>query len=147
VNGAPAVVVDASVALKWLVAEPDSPAADALAQSWARAGLSIVAPYLFGAEISNVLHQLVRRKLLSADGALALLIRLTAFRIVYVQPPGINTRALLLADALGLPAAYDAHYLALAESMGCELWTADAKFQRQARERFPRIRLLAEHAA
>ena len=27
-----------------------------------------------------------------------------------------------------LRAAFDAHYLALAEIFGCELWTADEKF-------------------
>ena len=32
-----------------------------------------------------------------------------------------------VAARYGLPAAYDAHYLALAEWMDIELWTADMK--------------------
>ena len=37
-----------------------------------------------------------------------------------------------LADQLQQGAVYDAHYLALAESLGCDLWTADARFSRAA---------------
>ncbi len=36
------------------------------------------------------------------------------------------------ASQLKQNAAYDAHYLALAESFGCELWTADERFYRAA---------------
>jgi predicted nucleic acid-binding protein len=55
-------------------------------------------------------------------------------------------RALMLADTLGLSAAYDMHYLALAEAIGCELWTADAKFHRQAQPHFANVHLLDEAA-
>jgi len=43
----------------------------------------------------------------------------------------VHRRALQLADTYNLPAAYDAHYLALAEAFGCELWTDDQRLLRR----------------
>ncbi len=39
----------------------------------------------------------------------------------------LHRRALALAGRFSLPAAYDAHYLALAERLGAEFWTADRR--------------------
>jgi predicted nucleic acid-binding protein len=39
----------------------------------------------------------------------------------------LHQLALVLADRFSLPAAYDAHYLALAEWLGGEFWTADQR--------------------
>jgi predicted nucleic acid-binding protein len=40
-------------------------------------------------------------------------------------------------------AAYDVHYLALAELLGCELWTADEKFFNSVKKKKPQVRLLS----
>ena len=40
----------------------------------------------------------------------------------------LHRRALELASLLQQGAVYDAHYMALAESLDCELWTADRRF-------------------
>ena len=48
-----------------------------------------------------------------------------------------------LAVELGLT-TWDAAYLALAESLGAEFWTADRDLARRARRRFPWVRLLGE---
>ena len=50
-------------------------------------------------------------------------------------------RALELARQLSLPAAYDAHYLALAEWLGGEYWTADGRLFRAAQPSFPWVHL------
>ena len=55
-------------------------------------------------------------------------------------------RSLELASQLGQGAIYDSLYLSLAESLDCELWTADARFHRAARERYRNLRLLADFA-
>lgn len=41
---------------------------------------------------------------------------------------------------------FDAHYLALAEELDCEFWTADARFYRAATPTADRIRLLSAAA-
>jgi hypothetical protein len=44
---------------------------------------------------------------------------------------------------LSLPAAYDAHYLALAERVGAEFWTTDRRLANKVREALPWVHLLA----
>ena len=44
-----------------------------------------------------------------------------------MMPTGLHQRAWELARYFGLPAAYDAHYLALAEMADCAFWTADKR--------------------
>lgn len=53
-------------------------------------------------------------------------------------------RAVELASDLGLPAVYDAHYLALAERMGCELWTADERLWNSVRTSLSWVRWIGE---
>ena len=60
------------------------------------------------------------------------------------QPPGLHVRALQFASQLKQGAVYDAHYLALAESFGCELWTADERFYQAASPSIANVRWLGE---
>ena len=60
------------------------------------------------------------------------------------EPAGLYHRALTLAGTLDLGTTYDALYLALAESEECDLWTADRRFVRSLRGRFPRARWIGE---
>ena len=135
-------VVDASVATKWLIDEPDTDKADALAQSWVRSGIQPVAPYLMPVEVANVLHQRVRKGRVSRQEAARLIQRLLDSGVEFREPAGLHTRAIELASQLGQSAVYDAHYLALAEMIDCELWTADQRYYRAVRSAYPRARLL-----
>ena len=63
------------------------------------------------------------------------------------QPPHLYGRALELASLLRQGAVYDAHYLALAETLGCELWTADEKFCRAASPVARSVHWIGEPAA
>ena len=137
------VVVDASVAVKWLIAEALSEEALVLVRSWARDGIAVIAPYLMPAEVSNALHKRVVSQELSVAAASDLMETLLASGIELQETPLIHVRAIEIASELGQRAAYDAHYLALAEELDCELWTADARFYSAAGASAERIRLLA----
>lgn len=126
------VVVDASFAVKWLVREVHSDKAVALARTWINAQVQPIAPHFMPVEIANALHRRVVRQELSLDNAMRLMERFARAGIGLRSTPGIYARAIELASELRQGASYDAHYLALAEFMGCDLWTADERFYRAA---------------
>ena len=141
------VVADASLAFKWIVTEHDSELADALAESWSVTDVQIAAPQVLLAEVANAVHRRIADKELSVEGGVLAFERILRFDIQVVDTSRLWVRALELASQLDQGAVYDSHYLALAESLECELWTADTRFHRAARGRYPSIRLLAEFDA
>lgn len=126
------VVVDASLALKWLVSEIYTPQANDLGRLWNSQGTRIAAPYLMAVEVANALHQRVTRGELTLEAATRRMEKLLSSGLELHHTPDLHSRALELASALSQAAVYDAHYLALAETLGCELWTADEKFYQAA---------------
>ena len=138
------VVVDGSLAFKWLVEEEHSSHAHALLKSWERQEVRLVAPYLLPFEVANALHRRVVRGELSAGGAGDLIGSLLSSRLELHQSAFLHARALELASQLNLGAAYDAHYLALAEQFDCEFWTADQKFYRAAGSSVNNVRWIGE---
>ena len=126
------VVVDASVAFKWLVEEEHSDKATALARLWDDQSIRLAAPHLMPFEVANILHRRVARGELTVTIAAGLLRDLMSLGIELHASPELHTRAMELASQLGQGATYDAHYLALAEALNCELWTADMGLTRAA---------------
>ena len=141
------VVVDARLAVKWLVEEDDSDKAHAALQSWVARDIARIAPHLMPFEVANALHRRVLRGELNVGDSARMIARLLESRLELRQPPGLHIRALQLASQLKKNAAYDAHYLALAESLGCELWTADERFYRAAGPSIDTLRWLGEFVA
>ena len=138
------VVVDANLAFKWIVKEENSDKADALAFLWQDRGIKMSATYFMPVEVTNILHQRVKWSEVSIAEGARLIERLLTAEIELHHSPGIHRRALELANQLGQGATYDCHYLALAEGLDCEMWTADERFYRVASPTFTRLRLLNE---
>ena len=139
------VVVDASLALKWVVREPHSEEAAAQLEAWSRANRPLLTPPLIVYEATNVLHQRVRRgefSSIEAQEALASLLQTLAPTVQYV--PGLAGRALALANQFGLSATYDSHYLALAEHVAGEFWTADRRLWSATYQAFPWMHWIGE---
>ena len=140
-------MVDASLAFKWLVKEIYTAEANDLGRLWNGQGMRIAAPYLMPVEVTNALHQRVVRGDLTLEAATQRMESLLSSGLELHQPPDLHGRALELASQLDQGAAYDAHYLALAESLNCELWTADEKFFRAAGTTVDNVRWIGEAVA
>lgn len=136
------LVVDASVALKWVIPEDGSILALAL-----RREHRFTAPDLLIAECANVLWKQVRREFLTHDQALmaADVLSRTDIDIKPMQP--LLKAATRLAVSLNHP-AYDCFYLALATAEDCPFVTADERLVRkvEAAGIGPDVRLLSSFA-
>jgi predicted nucleic acid-binding protein len=142
------ICVDASVAIKWVLNEERSDKARALYGAALEADEVIVAPNLLPLEVTNILRQRMRGEggLSLTDAARQLDIFL-ALRIDFHNPTGLHFQALVLADALDLPDTYDAHYLALAEHLGCEFWTDDLRLLGHVATSLPFVRWIGDFPA
>lgn len=141
-----AVVVDAGLAAKWVLIEPQRAEAMRLLMGWRCAGLICLVPSLFLSEISTPLLKLRRQNAITAADARRARDDLLLAVSIMPDDASLTMRALEIADALALRTAHDSLYIALAEQEGCELWTADERFFNVARGRFPRVRWLGEVA-
>ena len=136
-------MVDASLVVKWVLREEDYVEARGLSDYWASTGVQPVAPRLLMYEFANILHLKVRRGQSSIDEAWAAFAELIGFDIEFIDMESIHARAIELAIQLNEGAVYDSHYLALAEHLDCEFWTADLAFARAAARITERVRVLA----
>ena len=127
-----AVVVDASLVFKWIVKEEDLALADDLAGQWFAEQGPVLAPSLLLFELTNALYQQIRSGDLDIDGAEMAIDRIRTLPVQFVESEHLTRRPLELTSLLGQGAIYDSLYLALAESLECDLWTADGRFYRAA---------------
>ncbi|WP_395942603.1 type II toxin-antitoxin system VapC family toxin [Brevundimonas sp.] len=117
-------VVDASVALKWVLKEDDSDIADALLDE------RLIAPTWWRVEVANGLWKAARKGLISTDEAddrLAVLLDMSP--VEDIDPADVVARATRLAHRLKHP-VYDLLYLVAAIDAGSPLVTADVRFMR-----------------
>jgi len=119
--------VDASLVVKIVVEEPYSSQARALWRAWQSETRGVTAPLLLRYELTSVLRKHVTRGFRTAEESRQALERALALDIQYMEPPNFHQHALDMADRLDRPAAYDTHYLALAQHLDCEFWTADER--------------------
>lgn len=138
------VVVDASIAVKWLLQERYSHEADEMLAFWENDRTRVTGPHLLPVEVSNALYKRSELGDISLATAVQLEAEFLESAIELVQSASLHLRAISLAAQLQQNAVYDAHYLALAESLDCDLWTADQRFYQAAASDFPKVRWIGE---
>jgi predicted nucleic acid-binding protein len=135
------LVVDASVAVKWLVYEPDTDKAEALLELCRVGKYQPVAPELLVAEVGSVLWKRVRQGNMDAGQAELQLGRFIRIRPVLKPLLDLVGQALKLA-LIHQHSIYDCLYVALALEAQCELVTADEKVFRTFSPSYPNVKLL-----
>ena len=140
------VVVDASIALKWTINEADSSTALALLADWTYREIEVHAPSLLAYEVTNALYRRIRKGEIpfydARRGLTEIIYKVVEFD--FPEEPDFNIRAMELGQQFGLPATYDSHYLALAESKECELWTADLRMWNSVKGKLDWVRWMGD---
>lgn len=133
-----AQVVDANLALALVLATPYSDRAQVLWERWASAQAVVFAPDLWAYEVTSALRKAMVITGMLLPEAEARLETLVQLGIRLVPPtPSLDRSALRWASRLEQTVAYDAHYLALAEALACEFWTADGRLAAQLAPEVP----------
>jgi predicted nucleic acid-binding protein len=134
--------VDSSVLVRSVENEAQ-PEIRKLWREWLRDKVMLHAPALLRYEVVNTLHQMRKAGRIGSEEARLALEDALSRPIVLHEDEKLHVRALGMAAKYNLPAAYDAQYLALAERLGVEFWTTDAKLARAVEGRLAWVRLVS----
>jgi len=139
------IVVDASLAAKWVLWESDSDRAFAFLHAY---GEAMAAPDTLLHEVTGAVVSRHNRREMDKREALESIAQWAGFwrdQLIHAHrvTAELVQHAGELAIALGHPIA-DCIYLALAIELGCDLATCDAKFHARAGAHLPNVRLLEE---
>ena len=126
------LVVDASVAVKWLFPEVDEEAAKRVLKS----AREILAPDLIWAEVGNAALKKISRKEVSVDEAAVVMREFQNYPLQITESKTLVDTALVVAHDIGL-SLYDALYLSLSYDRDCSLVTADRKLYDRVRQAYP----------
>jgi predicted nucleic acid-binding protein len=135
-------VLDSCVALKWVLAEPDSDKAIQVRDDDNRGIHELLAPDIFVVEVAHALARAERRGIISPpDGTRRL-------QNVSNNMPALHSYLSLLSRAFAIASqfrtgVYDCLYVALAEREVCKHLTADDRLIRILKPTFPFVTSLA----
>ena len=121
------ICVDANFIVKLVQANSETSPFIVLWDEWQERNRQIIAPTLLGYEVTNVFHRMSIAGQISPEEAEPLLEDALSLGISLSGDKALHERALILARSLNLPAAYDAHYLALAEKFNALFYTSDKR--------------------
>lgn len=138
------LVVDASVAVKWLVPEADSEQARRVYSDWKQGLVQLLAPSLLVAEVANVLWKKAKTNELHSAHAAGLFRDFKLLNLSLVPIEGLVLHALDFSFIYKHP-VYDCIYVALALRERCPLLTADEELFSKISKPVPRmVRLLRD---
>ena len=135
-------VLDASVAVKWVILEADSAKARALRDDFRRAVRELIAPDILPGEVAHVLTKLERMGTIGVGQSKPLMAS------VLTDCPHLDPYGLLMNRAIDISSRtrsgfFDCLYVALAERESCELVTADDRLVKNLQGTFPFVRSLS----
>lgn len=124
----PVAVIDANLAVKTVIPNAVRAQCCAALDKLIREGYALVAPTLWSYEITSTVCKAIHFAYLTEEEGWRALNQLAALGVTLRPPDAIdNHNAVQWTLRLKRAAAYDSYYLALAERLNCELWTADQR--------------------
>lgn len=136
--------VDASFIARFLGSRSSESIYQRYWTQWQSAESIIAAPTLLIYEICNVFHRAVVAGQIIQEESEQFLEYALSLNIRLYGDAELHRQALKIAQRENLPATYDAHYLALAERLGIELWTCDRRLFNAVQPNLPWVRLVTE---
>ncbi len=121
------VVADSGIFIATVLVETYSWQAEQRVRAWHEQDIQIAAPTLFRYEIVAVMRKSVYRGHISTEQALKGRDALLEYPVQLFMDDLLLKRGFELATQFSRPTAYDAQYVAVAERLGCEFWTADER--------------------
>ena len=126
------LVVDSSVAVKWLIPEEYSHLALKLLKDFAEGAIELHAPLLLKYEVCNALRTYASRNIIAAESTYKLYDIFSQIEVSYHEPSWEFLQASLKqAIEYGIT-VYDATYITLAQKLDAALITADKHLYQKA---------------
>ena len=119
-------VLDASVAVKWVLPEADSAKALSLRDDYRKGIHQLLAPDIFKVEAAHALTRAERRKILQQGEAINRMVLLMQSRPLLRPFSSLLPRAMDISSQQRI-GVYDCLYVALAEREQCKIVTADQR--------------------
>ena len=133
-NGSRQAVLDSNLAVLAVIVSERTPAVRWMVDGLIHDGRQLIAPRLWRYEVTSAINKYRADKLLDQSSAAMALSRVLAMVEVVNEDVALCQAALIWAERLGQRAAYDGFYLALAERLGVELYTADERLANRAQQ-------------
>ncbi|MGD2048740.1 MAG: type II toxin-antitoxin system VapC family toxin [Chloroflexota bacterium] len=129
------IVIDANIILALMLPLAYSELATEKFNNWKTTEIELHAPLLLQYEVISVLRKTVVSGWITTEQAILSVGSIMDLGIEFAPPSmELHKRALLWAERLGQSKSYDAQYLALAEFIQANFWTADNRLVHAARQ-------------
>lgn len=139
------ICIDASLAVKWVLAEEYSELALAFLQDCIDSDTKFVAPSHIRFEVTSVIRNQVYRGNISEQTGKKAFNVSHDINLDLRHNRQIFDEAWRLALTYKRPTTYDSYYLALARLEGCDLWTADRRLINAVKESLPWVKWIGDY--
>ena len=131
------IVIDASVAAKWLLPDEEDFSANLIKEEFAKRAISISVPVFIFYEVNNLLKSAILSSRLDVKGATSLYKAFLDIDFTVYWSKHLLKTALEIAVELNI-SSYDANYIVLAEYLQIPFYTADEKLVKIASSKLVR---------
>jgi predicted nucleic acid-binding protein len=140
------VVADSSIFIAVALREDHANRAAALIASWSDNKTTIAVPYLFRYELMSVTRKHVARGNITLQEGHEAMQAMLSHSVEVFMDEVLLLRGFEIASQFNRPAGYDSVYLALAERLNCEFWTADRKLINAVTLSLPWVKWIGDFA-